>query len=453
MESSVRRANAFLDQLPRTRFGTASREVPAFRTCGVTGFYLAVAVALAGGLLAGRSLPVVALLCLTAALSFFVYTYLRRWITGAEKLVLLEHVWFAELCMAGVVLALGEPPLEYLDVIAPALCVFLAGGRVGCLLVGCCHGRPSSLGIVYGEAAVRDGFPRQLQGVRLFPVQALEMGGLLAIGVSGFAALPWAPPGAVFAWFLAGYAVLRFGTEALRGDPRPHWLGLSVPRWMSLAEMAVALWIARDPAAPAVRDVLIVAVLATAVPAALYARRAFDRRPAVLAEAHVRELRDTVGRLARTGIHADDDAAPGVGTSSAGVRVGVSPGAGSREWLHASFSLIGGLRDLELLCEVVEAAFPDALISTARATGTGVLHVVLPTHSAADPTVTPAEPAAGLYGAVVKVLQGEGERLEPAGPPESPPAELPVSIPRERAGYFGIRTAEPLSAHSSWQTD
>jgi hypothetical protein len=433
-----RSLNRLLDQLPRTRFGAASREVPAFRACGVTGFYLAVAVALGGGLLAGRSLPLVALLCLTAALSFFVYTYLRRWITGVEKLVLLEHVWFAELSIAGVLLAMGEPPLAYLDVIAPALCVFLAIGRIGCLLVGCCHGRPSSMGIVYGEAAVRDGFPRHLQGVRLFPVQVVEMVGLLAIGASGLAALPWAPPGAVFAWFLAGYAVLRFGTEALRGDRRAHGLGLSVPRWMSLAEMGVALWIGRVAAAPVAHDALILAVLAAAIPAALYARRAFDRRPAVLAPAHGEELRRTVLSLAAEGAgRGPQPPSPVIRATTAGIGVGVTAGPGTDGWLHASFALADGSRDLALLCEMVEAAFPGAPLRSSHVSAAGVLHVVIPEATVKEGAATARRPASGaLYGSVVRQLQSADEGSPGHDTPEH--AAPPEDAARFR--YFGLRT-------------
>lgn len=431
--------NGWFDALPRTRFGAASREVPAFRTCGVTGFYVAVAVALGGGLLAGRSLPVIALLCLTAALSFFAYTYLRRWVTGRETLVLLEHVWFAEACMAGVLMALREPVLAHLDVIAPAMCVFLAAGRMGCLLVGCCHGRPSSLGIVYGEAAVADGFPRHLQGVRLFPVQALELVGLLAIGLTALVALPWAAPGAVFAWFLAGYAVLRFGTEAMRGDKRPHWLGLSVARWMAIAEMGVALWIARDPGSPAERDALVLAVLAAAIPAALYVRRKFDRRPALLAPSHLEELRAVVRGAAVGAIPSGGDfLPPSVSPTSAGVRIGVTPAVSAAGWLHASFSLPDDRRDLLLLCDIVQSAFPAVPPHTAHATPGGVLHVSLPV--IAEGTGPEHLDPGALYGALVRHLQGHDHP-----PPPAPPREVP-DAGTLRSRYFGVRPAAGVRA-------
>ena len=61
-----------------------------------------------------------------------------------------------------------------LDVTALGLGVFLTCGRCGCLMVGCCHGKPFRWGVRYGEAHAREGFPAVYVGARLFPVQALE---------------------------------------------------------------------------------------------------------------------------------------------------------------------------------------------------------------------------------------------------------------------------------------
>lgn len=471
------RLNAFLDRLPRTRVGACSREGPAFRACGVTGFYLAVAAALAGGLLAGRELLVVLALCLACALSFFAYVYLRRWLTGVETLVLLEQVWTAEACCALALVALRAPVLPYLDVIAPAMALFLACGRVGCLLAGCCHGRPSALGIVYGEPAARDGFPRHLVGIRLFPVQAVEAAGLALIGLTGLAALPLAAPGRVFAWFLAGYGVLRFGTEGLRGDPRPHWLGISVPRWMALAEIGAAAWITRGGQDP-LRDGIIITLLLLALAAGLAARRAFDARPALVSPAHADELRraiaggtsedgiDAAGRALRratalrdsgdgpdaagsavrraaVGDSGDGDdatepalrraialgnsgdgdhaAGPTLRVTSAGVAVAVSPaGAG---WLHVSLSQPDAPTDLEALCQLAADAFPGLDPEGARAAG-GVLHIPVRVASSVDSHAS----GDALYGAVVRRLQS---------PPDPEPEPVAEPAAATRGDYFG----------------
>jgi hypothetical protein len=85
---------------------------------------------------------------------------------------------------------LGEPVLPYLDVVSAALCFFLVAGCVGCTMVGCCHGHPSPLGVVYNEGCAREGFPRHLIGVRLFPAPTIEAAGLFAIGMNGMIAFP-----------------------------------------------------------------------------------------------------------------------------------------------------------------------------------------------------------------------------------------------------------------------
>src|SRR5688572_26317778 len=120
-----------LDALPRTRFGGASRAWPAFLGCAVSGFYASVVVLIAAGLMTGRSLLVCSGIAAVSALSFFAWALLRRWVTRREQLVLLEHIWIAEACAACFIWLLGEPVLGYLDLMAPALCVFLAAGRVG----------------------------------------------------------------------------------------------------------------------------------------------------------------------------------------------------------------------------------------------------------------------------------------------------------------------------------
>jgi hypothetical protein len=415
--SPVEAVNRLLDSLPRTRFGRWSREVPAFRTLGVAGFYVAVALTLAGGLLTGRSLLVLAVICVVCALSFFVYVYARLWITGRETMVLLDQVWFAEACVAGTLWAMREPVLPYMDVVAVAMSFFLTAGRTGCLLVGCCHGRPSSVGIVYGEEHAREGFAHHLVGVRLFPVQAIEAAGLALIGVTGLVALPFAAPGRVFLWFLCGYGVLRFGMEGLRADERSHFLGLSRARWMALAEVALAVWIARGDGPPA-RAAALLALLVLALVGALVARHAFDARRRFRAPTHLAELHEAVAvlvsaptRVVGNGAHPP----PPARTTSLGVTLAVSGTADGEDLLHASISLPGSLRDLELLCELAGWAFPRAAPESARLLGGGVLHLLTPLR-VAGPDGDAGTRSRELYGCVARRLQGAAEAEAPAMP-------------------------------------
>jgi prolipoprotein diacylglyceryltransferase len=415
--------NGLLDRLPRTRFGSGSREVPAFRTCGVVGFYLAVLVAMGGGLLAGVSLLVMSFVALVCAASFYVYVYLRRWITGRESLELLDQVWFAEICTAGALLALGVPVLQYLDVLAVALCPFLAAGRVGCTLVGCCHGQPSPVGFVYGEEHALDGFPRHLVGVRLFPVPAIEAAGLTAIGVVGLIALPFAPAGFVFAWFLIAYAVLRFGLEWLRGDVRPEWLGFSKPQWMALAEFGLGIWIVEGSAVTVgALNAALVGLLVATVIAVLAARHSFDPRRRLLAPDHLGELREAARRP--VGGNGSGPRTVFRSATSLGVNIGVSPAAAALDQaLHVSLSLPEGRRDLPLLCALAAGAFPWLWPDSGRVSSAGVLHVHVPVHSAPEADRgTSEEVGRDLFGTVARSLQAASGTVEPTPPSVDPGA-------------------------------
>lgn len=428
---SVAALNRRLDALPRTRVGLASRAVPAFRTCGVAGFYVGVGTSLGAALLAGRELLPVAALGVVCAFAFFAYVYVRKWITGREQLVLLEQVWTAEVFCALALEAMRLPVLPYLDVIAPGMAFFLAAGRVGCLLAGCCHGRPSLFGVTYGTEHEAHGFPRHLVGIRVFPVQAVEAAGLAVIGATGLAALPVAAPGRVFAWFLAGYAVLRFGTEALRGDRRPHWLGMSVPRWMALAELGAAMWITRAGGAP-LRDGAIAVLLLATLAAALAAVRFFDRRPAFLASAHAAEVRAAARALADEAPAAEG---PRAAVTSRGAGVAVSTAEEGQAVVSLGMGEDAG--DVEALCALAAAAFPEHAAETAHLTPGGRLLVAVPLPLAADAPPPVRGAAERLLGVAVRRFQA---RAQPDGEAETPP------VPRAdagRDGYFGPRVVRP----------
>ncbi len=429
--------NALFDALPRTTVGALTREAPAFRSCGIAGYYLAVAATLAAALLGGRSLLVAAVLAAVSAFSFFAYALVRKRVRGREELVLLEHVWFTLACTAAAARWLGGPA-GALDPVAVGLAFFLAFGRLGCTLVGCCHGRPSSVGLVYDERHASDGFPSHLVGVRLFPVQPLESAGLLVIGATGLAAMPFARPGMVLVWFLIAYATLRFGLEGLRGDRRPHLLGLSQSRWMAIAEAAGAIaWVERERiAARDPRTLAAWAFLALTLAVALILKRAFDHGARLLARGHREELRSLLASLGATAT-----STPEVVVSSRGVSLGLSTADGPGA--HVSMSLPDGLRDLALACDLAAAVLPS--IDPDRAEmGQAALHLWAPLARVGDAPGGGASTADALYGAVVRRAQRRaaasfGEDCPSQGPGEvaSSSGSQPVDrVPAWRRGYF-----------------
>jgi hypothetical protein len=142
---------------------------------------------------------------------------------------------------------LGQPVLPYLDVIILCIGVFLVCGRVGCLMVGCCHGRPHRWGVCYRKEHADAGFTPYFVGVRLFPVQAVESLWVFCIVTIGVTFVlnghPSGAAGAALAWYVVTYDLGRFCFEFLRGDPdRSYLWGFSQPQWISLLLMCGVVW-------------------------------------------------------------------------------------------------------------------------------------------------------------------------------------------------------------------
>jgi phosphatidylglycerol:prolipoprotein diacylglycerol transferase len=121
------------------------------------------------------------------------------------------------------------------DAGAPGLALGHAIGRVGCLLGGCCYGRPAG-----------NGWPLvvELAGASRHPVQAYEALGLLLLcgALILLSARLRARPGRLFLVYLGGYALLRLAMEPLRGDDleRGGWLGLSTSQLCAAVALAAA---------------------------------------------------------------------------------------------------------------------------------------------------------------------------------------------------------------------
>jgi phosphatidylglycerol---prolipoprotein diacylglyceryl transferase len=133
------------------------------------------------------------------------------------------------------------PVGEAVNLLAVVVPLAHAIGRLGCLLAGCCHGRPTDLpwGLVYRDphAAELNATPL---GVPLHPVPLYEAG----LELVSFA-LCWQlyrrhpRPWAVLAAWAGLYGAERFFVELLRGDARSFVAGLSTSQWLGLG-MAVA---------------------------------------------------------------------------------------------------------------------------------------------------------------------------------------------------------------------
>ena len=89
-----------------------------------------------------------------------------------------------------------------------------ACGKLGCVIVGCCHGRPCRFGIRYGREHADVGFPSHLVNIALFPIQLMESVFVLCLVVLGtIVLLKGHPPGSALAFYALFYAAGRFCME------------------------------------------------------------------------------------------------------------------------------------------------------------------------------------------------------------------------------------------------
>lgn len=220
----------------RRRVRAFGREIGSYTLFALIGFAAASGLTVLLAWLSGRS-P----WTLAAALGLVFPTILvTAWIgkvrTGRERLTFYRYAAVYLLVAAVSLRVIGQPVLGNLELIVLGTMVFQAFGRLGCMMAGCCYGRPSAFGVRYGTSHARNGFPSHLAGVRVLPVQALEtIVCAVAFVLGATTLLSGAPVGATAAACVTVYAAGRFVLEELRGDlGRPHWLGLSEAQWTSL---------------------------------------------------------------------------------------------------------------------------------------------------------------------------------------------------------------------------
>ena len=130
--------------------------------------------------------------------------------------------------------------LDMICVMAPMGHVF---ARFGCLLAGCCHGRPTDepWGIVFRDP--RAMVPLEWQGIPLHPTQLYEAFGNALIAVAMYRLLvrtEKSRPGLVVAAYFACYGVERFILEYYRGDTVPLAFGLTAGQGLGLGLIAAA---------------------------------------------------------------------------------------------------------------------------------------------------------------------------------------------------------------------
>ena len=226
----------------RPEFRALERAWSSFQVCGYTGFLLALGQSIL--LVKQMGLSQLTLLGITATVVATFYSLaMAVKILFGEEILIYYRLEIALMAVTAIFLKLtGNPVLPYLDVVVLGIGTFLVCGRVGCLMVGCCHGRPCGWGVTYSEEHARIGFSSQLVGVRLYPIQLVESLFVLCVVIWGsILVLSGSPQGSASTFYTLIYGVGRFLFEFARGDrERPYLLGFSEAQWTSLL-LAIAV--------------------------------------------------------------------------------------------------------------------------------------------------------------------------------------------------------------------
>lgn len=130
---------------------------------------------------------------------------------------------------------------RFIDGVCVMACAWHVFGRLGCLMAGCCHGRPTSLpwGITFTDPAAL--VPAAWLATPLHPTQLIEAAGDAVLAVILYKVFARdVRPGLVTAIYFASYGALRFLVEFLRGDTVPLSFGLTAGQVLGLGLMAAA---------------------------------------------------------------------------------------------------------------------------------------------------------------------------------------------------------------------
>ena len=367
-----------LDSCARLSWDRQGR-LGSYRACGYLGALAGLALVVWCGRATASPPALVITVLLSVPASFLFGAWASRFVHGVERIVFFEQALFVSAACAlgaAAVTSRAEVPTA-VDLATIGIGTFLAFGRVGCLMVGCCHGRPARWGIRYGAAHAEAGFPWYLVGRRLFPLQLID-GTVSAVLVATMVSLATHPhpPGALAAGYYLAYCPLRFVIERFRGDAtRPRRLGLSEAQWTAtLLAASIAVW----AAAASPREARPAAVIAAALALAAMATSVLARRPGRgLADPwHLDEIQSALVTLARSD-------GPRV-TTSRGLRISRHGVTGTPGAIDYVLSLTAGrlaFTEAQALARVLTFSSPSTSASSRvelrAGAAPGLFHVVV----------------------------------------------------------------------------
>ena len=131
------------------------------------------------------------------------------------------------------------------DLIAPGIALGHVIGRFGCLLAGCCFGKPTNVAwaITFTDPVASINTMTPLQ-IPLHPTQIYDAGAeLIILFLLLFTERRGRPfPGRTFWLYMLLYAISRFVIEFYRGDDRGMIFGVSTSQFVSLVLVPVSIY-------------------------------------------------------------------------------------------------------------------------------------------------------------------------------------------------------------------
>ena len=229
---------------PRLKVKIFNITIHAFHFFGVLGFVTGTLLGVLLCYLLNFSISIILIMSFTGAATFFLLAILAKVITGKEVIVYYHHEIAILIACSCVLRIFHWPVLQYMDITMLGIGTFLGFGRIGCLSVGCCHGRPAKKGVVYSNEHVEAGFTPYYEGIVLLPVQLIESVFVLFVVATGsLLIINNVLPGTFLIFYTVVYGAFRFTLEFFRGDPeRPYFWGLSEAQWTTLLLITVSIF-------------------------------------------------------------------------------------------------------------------------------------------------------------------------------------------------------------------
>lgn len=225
-------------------------------------YFLTEDIAAAGFILMGFALEAVSgqivgwkhalAMGVTFLLYSLAYLKIKRSVTGVgARSALQDSLLFVFPAYVGLSWAWGQPFAPTLDALGLSILWAIGWMRLGCFLSGCCHGRPSRIGVRYPTTALRSVAGWRIYtcppdpGRRVFPLPLIESAAVFLL----FVVLWWlhgsahAPTdGKILALAVIGYCVWRFIAEHFRGHRhRPRYLGVSEAQILAVVLTGIAV--------------------------------------------------------------------------------------------------------------------------------------------------------------------------------------------------------------------